>query len=57
MTKEKPAPVKYVHQAYPTTLYHPVDAPNGRTVATEKEAKALGSGWYDTPAKFPKEKK
>lgn len=36
-----------------TTMYHPTIAPSGKEV-TYEEAKSMGEGWVDTPAKFGK---
>ena len=34
-----------------TFMYHPTEAPLGQIFEAD-EAKALGKGWVDTPAKF-----
>src|SRR5712692_7357065 len=38
---------------YPSYRYHPTKAPAGKIVKNEEEHKALGEGWYATPADFP----
>ncbi len=38
-----------------TILYHPSEAPKGRTLTAEQAASIDGKdGWVDSPAKFPK---
>lgn len=39
---------------FPKWLYHHKHAPQGRIFQTSDEVRALGRGWVDTPAKFPK---
>lgn len=38
---------------YPTFLYHPVLAPQGRKFTDDDEFHVLAPEWVDTPAKFP----
>jgi hypothetical protein len=38
--------------SYPKWLYHPTQ--EARVAADEAAHKAFGSGWYESPADFPK---
>ena len=42
---------------YPSYLYHPTKAPNGKVFNNDEEVKALGPKWVDSPEKFPKQSK